>query len=278
MTETAITGAAARHQASAEYESTSATYYWFRKRREVERLIRKHAAQLSPEHGDATFGELGCGPGIDLVRIHGVLSEATSAKWDVKALDADPGLLSRTIARADALGIADLEPLQADFNATLPLDDASLDFAYCSEVLEHLPDPDAFLAEARRVMRPGGHFLITTPNEPNVLQRAFWSKRRRAFLEQKEREPHFVSIDGNEVEVFGHISVRPAAQWDKALAAAGFELVDWGRGSLFYGGRAWQDRELPLAALFLTQAVLDAIPGSLPRRLTDQVISLYRTA
>jgi SAM-dependent methyltransferase len=44
-----------------------------------------------------------------------------------------------------------------------PLDDASADFVLCTETLEHVPDPTAFLAEAARVTKPGGHLLLTVP-------------------------------------------------------------------------------------------------------------------
>ena len=44
-----------------------------------------------------------------------------------------------------------------------PLADASFDGALCSQVLEHIFEPAEFLAEIRRVLRPGGVLLLTTP-------------------------------------------------------------------------------------------------------------------
>jgi ubiquinone/menaquinone biosynthesis C-methylase UbiE len=47
----------------------------------------------------------------------------------------------------------------------IPLPDASLDLVLCCEVIEHMDvDPMFLLAEINRVVKPGGHLFITTPN------------------------------------------------------------------------------------------------------------------
>jgi SAM-dependent methyltransferase len=45
----------------------------------------------------------------------------------------------------------------------IPLPDASIDSALCTEVLEHCPNPSDVLQEVHRVLKPGGHLLITVP-------------------------------------------------------------------------------------------------------------------
>ncbi|MER2515397.1 MAG: methyltransferase domain-containing protein [Candidatus Accumulibacter phosphatis] len=44
------------------------------------------------------------------------------------------------------------------------IDDASIDLFVSFETLEHVPDPDALLAEAARILKPGGRLLISVPN------------------------------------------------------------------------------------------------------------------
>src|SRR3954469_5033062 len=54
--------------------------------------------------------------------------------------------------------------LKVDANQRLPFDDAAFDLVWCSEVIEHLEDPAFALNELRRVTKPGGLLLLTTPN------------------------------------------------------------------------------------------------------------------
>ncbi|MGE5648485.1 MAG: methyltransferase domain-containing protein [Acidobacteriota bacterium] len=49
--------------------------------------------------------------------------------------------------------------------AALPLADASIDVAVVFEVIEHIPEWQEFLREARRVLVPGGVLVISTPNK-----------------------------------------------------------------------------------------------------------------
>jgi len=57
----------------------------------------------------------------------------------------------------------------------LPESDGSLDLVIASEVIEHLIEPGRAMAEFHRVLRPGGHVLITVPNV------AFWRFRLEAL-------------------------------------------------------------------------------------------------
>lgn len=45
----------------------------------------------------------------------------------------------------------------------LPFDDASFDTVISTQVIEHVPEPHAMMAEIARVLRPGGYALITAP-------------------------------------------------------------------------------------------------------------------
>lgn len=51
----------------------------------------------------------------------------------------------------------------------IPYDDETFDLVFSNNVLEHLPDPIAAFREVRRVLVPGGRFLVKTPNRRHYV-------------------------------------------------------------------------------------------------------------
>jgi ArsR family transcriptional regulator len=103
---------------------------------------------LDPEW---TVGDLGCGTGQ--------IAEAL-APWvhHVIAVDESPAMLQA--AKRRVRGLANVEIRRGDLEA-LPIPDTSLDAITCVLVLHHLPAPERALAEAARVLKPGGRLLLT---------------------------------------------------------------------------------------------------------------------
>jgi SAM-dependent methyltransferase len=70
-------------------------------------------------------------------------------------------------------------PIEAVDGVKLPFGDAAFDVVLSFDVFEHIPDSDGHLAEVRRVLRPGGYYLMQTPNKwTNVV---FETIRWRSF-------------------------------------------------------------------------------------------------
>lgn len=51
----------------------------------------------------------------------------------------------------------------ADLNQRIPIDDAKADTVISLSVMEHLSEPLVFLAEAHRILKPGGHMILQVP-------------------------------------------------------------------------------------------------------------------
>jgi SAM-dependent methyltransferase len=60
----------------------------------------------------------------------------------------------------------DYQNVKPDFlwdGITMPFQNDSFDIVISTEVLEHVPNPDIYLAEVKRVLKPGGSFFFTVP-------------------------------------------------------------------------------------------------------------------
>ncbi len=98
--------------------------------------------------------DLGCGRG-------GILEELYQRVG--LAVGLDPDLLSLREHRVPLL------PRVCGLAGALPYADESFDLICCSWVLEHLADPARALAEVARVLAPGGHLVLLTPNRSHPL-------------------------------------------------------------------------------------------------------------
>jgi 2-polyprenyl-6-hydroxyphenyl methylase/3-demethylubiquinone-9 3-methyltransferase len=118
------------------------------------RLIRR---LLAPSFGGVLL-EIGCGTGMHLFSVADAYRRAIGT-------DISP----RTIAVAEAArrthpcaARVELYAEPAERLASVP--DETADAVLCVGALEHMPDKPAVLAEARRVLKPGGRFVCLTPN------------------------------------------------------------------------------------------------------------------
>jgi SAM-dependent methyltransferase len=74
-------------------------------------------------------------------------------------LGVDEGIVRQTLGRRSNVGRVLLDDMT---RSTLP--DRSFDFVVAVEVLEHVAEDDRFIQNVARVLKPGGTFLMTTPN------------------------------------------------------------------------------------------------------------------
>ncbi|UTA66251.1 bifunctional 2-polyprenyl-6-hydroxyphenol methylase/3-demethylubiquinol 3-O-methyltransferase UbiG [Emticicia sp. 21SJ11W-3] len=77
--------------------------------------------------------------------------------------------------------------------------DSTFDFVVTFQVIEHIQDDHQFLAEAARVLKPGGKILLTTVNRPYSLSRNPWHIREYDTAELRGLMQKYFS----KVETFG---------------------------------------------------------------------------
>jgi SAM-dependent methyltransferase len=121
-------------------------HWWYRERRH---LLAKAISGLTPGRA-LDIGAAG-GGNTRVLRQHG---------WDAIALEY--GADGAEVAHGRGLAT-----LRGDATC-LPLADASLDLVVAFDLLEHLVDDDAAVAEVRRVLRPTGTYLVAVPADPKL--------------------------------------------------------------------------------------------------------------
>jgi ubiquinone/menaquinone biosynthesis C-methylase UbiE len=77
----------------------------------------------------------------------------------------------------------------------LPAEDNSADVVWAGEVIEHVVDVAPWLSEVRRVLRPGGTLLLTTPDHgrATMLALALSARRFDAHFEPRSEHVRFFS-------------------------------------------------------------------------------------
>jgi 2-polyprenyl-3-methyl-5-hydroxy-6-metoxy-1,4-benzoquinol methylase len=97
--------------------------------------------------------DVGCNTGYGTMRFEPVARRVVGVDVSPRAIEA---------ARARA---SDGRPeFVLSSGLDLPFGDAEFDLVTSFQVLEHVPDPRAFLADLARVTRPGGQIILATPN------------------------------------------------------------------------------------------------------------------
>ena len=117
----------------------------------------------------------------------------------------------------------------------LPFDDASFDLVYSRQVLEHVREPLAHLAEIKRVLRRGGVFTGSTSQFEPYHSRSYWNFTIFGFvelvtesgLEVRELRP---GIDGVTLLVRSYLGRPPGfGQWFEVDSPLNEEIDVWGQ-------------------------------------------------
>jgi SAM-dependent methyltransferase len=171
-----------------------------------------------------------------------LLKHANERGWQAQGVE----LSGPMVERARALG---LEVFHGGLlEAGLPAD--AFDLVYMGDVLEHVPDCRAVLAEAARVLRPGGHVYLRGPITTNSLARrlalALYGALGRTIV---LREPPY------------HLWEFTPGPLRRLFGAAGLEVVA-ARQSKIPPGRAHGQKS---AAQRAVMALVDAINAPLTR-------------
>ncbi|MEM1429871.1 MAG: class I SAM-dependent methyltransferase [Pseudomonadota bacterium] len=159
-----------------------------------------HLAEIRP---GARLLDLGCGPGYLAAAAHAVGAHCTG-------VDFAPDMLR--VARARCPGVE----FVAGDAAALPFGDAQFDVVAANFVFFHLADPQAAIAEAARVLRPGGRFVFSQwlgPDKSELYRDVIGAVQAHGDLSRADPAPDAYALSEPETA-------------RAALRAAGFVAFD----------------------------------------------------
>ena len=193
------------------------------------RQARMLADVLRDRAGPAVIVDVGCGDGAALA-----VAAASHPTHRFAGIDWSGDALRQ--ARNFGLTV-----VRGSVSPGLPVADGVADVVIMSELIEHLVDPDGAVAEVRRVLRPGGSLLLSTPNL------AAWYNRGLLAL---GIQPVFSEVSLRGVfgrpgrVVAGHLRLFTRRALTEFLAASGFRCVT-------VAGARYHDVPWPLGPLDL---------------------------
>ena len=216
-------------------------HWWYRERRH---LLAKAISGLTPGRA-IDIGAAG-GGNTRVLRQHG---------WDAVALEygADGAEVAHGRGLATIRGDA----------TRLPLADASLDLVVAFDLLEHLVDDDAAVAEVRRVLKPTGTYLVAVPADTRL-----WSDHDEAVdhVRRYTREGLVDLLDRGGFEVTDvrswNVLLRPVVAMRRKTSSGSdlddmHPLVNWGLRTIITA-----ERYLPVGGLPGVSLLLRAQPRS----------------
>jgi ubiquinone/menaquinone biosynthesis C-methylase UbiE len=179
--------------------------------------------------------DAGCGAG------HTAMTVAPFAQT-VVAYDLTAPMLRQVEQLAAERGCANVVTRRGDVEH-LPFEPASFDAVVSRYSAHHWPRPQRALEEIRRVLKPGGAFLLSdvvSPDEPKL----------DTFLQTVEllRDP-------------SHVRDHTVAQWEAMLVQAGFRSEVFFTWKLPLDFQAWVKRmATPAANVAIIQSLFDGAP------------------
>ena len=193
------------------------------------------------------FLDAGCGDGRYLAALAAELPERRAG------VDLSERILETARARVDA------DFRQGNLQA-LPFAEGEFDLVLSSQVIEHVLDAEAAVAELRRVLRTGGTLVISTDNARNYVTRGLNAPRSAVV--------RALRLQGARGRIESPATPYTRASFRALLERGGFTVV---RLETFRFHLMW-----PLDARPLTRA-LNAVESRLPRHgLGDIVVAVAR--
>jgi SAM-dependent methyltransferase len=156
----------ARFPRASSYEATKLTADWVTKERAAEGIFSDFTKRAGDPRGKKVL-DIGFGNGA-------ILAQFAKRGSNAYGIETDESLL--IIARENLSKYRISAEVILYDGKIFPFEDNFFDYIYATSVLEHVDNPAATLAEAYRVLKPGGRFYVSFPNRlwPRETHTGVW--------------------------------------------------------------------------------------------------------
>jgi SAM-dependent methyltransferase len=206
--------------------------------------------------------DLGCGGGRHAFAAHRAGAHVVALDRDPDETTAAGSMLAAMRAAGEAPPAALGSAVRGDALA-LPFPDGTFDTVIAAEVLEHVPDDRAAIAELARVLRPGGTLAVTVPRW--LPEQVCWA------LADDYHAPAVVG---------GHVRIYRAGQLATRINEAGLRVLGHHHAHALHSPYWWlkclvgvhRDDAAPVR-LYHRFLVWDITTGARPVRLLEQALN-----
>lgn len=206
-----------------------------------------------------TYLDVGCGDG-------GATLFAARQGSRVIATDVRPDKLAVLGRQLAAAGATAYECILSDTNP-LPLPDETATRITCSEVLEHVPDPESFIRELVRVGATESLYLLTVPDpaseavQQELAGETYWRPPNHVRIFEREDFARLVTDAGLEIEARHSVGFYTSVWW-ALFWSAGQELGEAEKPLLAGWTAAWERVLAHPDGLKIKQALDRCLPKS----------------
>ena len=170
-------------------------------------LNNKVVRDLLPELWGRVI-DLGCGSAPYKPDIQKVAAEYIGVDWPNSAHDQ---------ASVD---------IAANLSAAFPIRDECADVAVSFQVLEHIPEPQYFVSECHRILKPGGKIILTTPFMWHVHEAPHdYFRYTRYGLTYLLEQAGFTQVDIREVTGFWQMFVLKFNYYTRRFASGPLRYI-----------------------------------------------------
>lgn len=235
--------------------SPSVDYAWRKTKLLLQSEAESKITQLLTTHNLVSICDIGCGNGALLIRLAQKFPQVQFAGFELSLPFVNYGRQA-----AKFKNLANISFTQLDIEIQdIP---QKFNIIICSEVLEHLHQPQTAINKIYQALNPGGYFLLSTPNSQNLIKypflplKKYFSQNQEASLKSKitQHEEKFLLAETEQhLHVFSHSELKPI------LVQAGFTIYRIPRSTTFFGGDLIDNHSLVFSFILIFDSLCDLL-------------------